>query len=153
MPKEPIRAGSEHVFRLSADLGGRRRRTPPNTGRVVATRIGLGGWPGQPRPADQRKFVVDFTGGALDALTRSDKVQPVVTASRGRIVKASCFQVRGTKEWRAFIDLELAGDDPIELRLHLTHDGTAITETWLYEFLCAADAVGEALRSRPIDPP
>ena len=40
-----------------------------------------------------------------------------------------------------------------DLHLHLTHDGTAITETWLYEFLPAADAVGEAMRSRPADPP
>ena len=151
VPKEPIRAGSEHSFAYRLTWAA----DPPNapkTGRVVATRIGLGGWPGQPRPSNQRKFVVDFAGGTLDRLGPTDIVQPVVTASRGRVVKATCFQVHGTKEWRAFIDVELTGDDPIELSLRLAQRGNVITETWIYEFLPTADPVSEGMRSRPRNP-
>jgi glucans biosynthesis protein len=122
-------------------------------GRVIATRVGLGGDPGRPRPADQRKFVVDFAGGPLDALTRADTVQPLVTVNRGQVVKATCFPVKETKWWRVFVDVEIKGDDPIDLRLYLARNGKAITETWVYEFLPAGDSIGAAIRSRtPLSP-
>jgi glucans biosynthesis protein len=147
LPKQPIRAGSEHRFAYRLSWAADPPRVP-TVGRVIATRIGLGGSPGQPRPANQRKFVVDFAGGPLDALTRADTVVPVVAVSRGRVVKTTCLPVVGTKSWRVFADVEIEGDDPIGLRLYLARNGTALTETWLYEFLPEADVVGAAIRSR-----
>lgn len=147
LPKEPIRAGSEHSFAYRL-IWAAEPPNQPNTGRVIATRIGLGGMPGHPRPANQRKFVVDFAGGPLEGLTRADKVKPILTVGRGQVVKATCFQVVGTKWWRVQLDLEVDGDDPIDLHLYLARNGNAITETWLYEFLPTADPIRAAIQSR-----
>jgi len=147
VPKVPIRAGSEHSFAYRMTWSSEPPDQPP-TGRVMATRIGLGGMPGQPRPLNQRKFVVDFAGGPLEALTRTDVLQPVITASRGQIFKAACWQIVGMRWWRVAFDLEIDGDDPIDLRLHLARDGSVMTETWVYQYLPAADPIGAALRSR-----
>jgi glucans biosynthesis protein len=152
VPKEPIRAGSEHSFAYRLTWGAD-RPNPPKAGRVIATRIGLGGWPGRPRPANRRKFVVDFAGGILDSLARADHVQPVVTASRGQVFEAICAEIAGTKWWRVLFDLEVEGDDPIDLRLYLVRNGNAITETWVYRFLPAADPIGAALESRILASP
>jgi glucans biosynthesis protein len=152
LPKEPIRAGSEHSFAYRLTWAAE----PPNqpsTGRVIATRIGLGGMPGHPRPANQRKFVVDFAGGPLEELTRADSVQPALTVSRGLVVKATCFQIVATRRWRVQLDLEVDGDDPIDLRLSLARNGKAITETWLYEFLPTADPIRAAIQSRTLGSP
>ena len=35
---------------------------------MVATRLGRGGQPGQPRPKGVRKFMVEFLGGPLETL-------------------------------------------------------------------------------------
>ena len=152
LPKDPIRAGSEHSFAYRLTWAAE-PPNQPNTGRVIATRIGLGGMPGHPRPANQRKFVVDFAGGPLEGLTRTDSVQPILTVSRGQVFKTTCFQVVGTRWWRIQLDLEVDGDDPIELRLYLARNGNPITETWLYEFLPTADPIRAAIQSRTLGSP
>ena len=39
-------------------------------------------------------------------------------------------------EWRAEFDLALTNDivEPVNLRLYLSLDGQALTETWLYQY-------------------
>ncbi|MBN9010652.1 MAG: glucan biosynthesis protein, partial [Rhizobiales bacterium] len=108
---------------------------PPILGRVVATRAGIGGVPGQPRPANQKKFVVDFAGGPLDALKKSDKVIPVVTLPKGEAINPYAIQVVGTRTWRAFFDIPEEGHDPVEIRLYLSLEGKPLTETWLFQFI------------------
>ena len=135
VPKGPVKAGAELRFAYRqywlAD-----EPHPPEVARVVATRIGIGGVPGRPRPlAPTRKFVVDFAGASLDALTRLDGVEPIVTATRGKIVNAYALPVVGTKNWRLTFDLAIEGTEPIDLRCYLRHEGAAMTETWLYQFL------------------
>src|SRR5690606_3458485 len=82
-PHEPTRAGQElhYAYRLhwSAD-----EPDFPPIGRVVSTRTGRAGVPGQPRPEDGVKLALDFEGGALGSLERG-QAEPIVTASRGRI--------------------------------------------------------------------
>jgi glucans biosynthesis protein len=134
VPKGPVKAGTELRFAYKqywlAD-----EPHPPEAGRVVATRIGLGGISGKPRPAGVKKFVVDFLGGPLDALTRLDGVESVVTATRGRVINPVVLPVVGTKNWRVSFDLAIEGTEPIDLRCYLRHEGSAMTETWLYQFL------------------
>ena len=72
-----------------------------------------------------------------------------VTTARGRIVDSGVFQVVDTKIWRAFFDLEFAGEEPIDLRLFLAGDSGSLTETWLYQFLPTADAVSLVLPPEP----
>jgi glucans biosynthesis protein len=64
-------------------------------------------------------------------------VVPVITTSRGRIEIPSARRIVSRPgEWRAAFDLALTGDivDPVNLRLYLSLDGQALTETWLYQY-------------------
>jgi glucans biosynthesis protein len=134
VPKAPVKPGTELRFAYRqywlAD-----EPHPPEVARVVATRLGIGGVPGRPHPPATKKFVVDFAGPPLDPLTRLDGVEPIVTATRGKIVNPYVLPVTGTKTWRLTFDLAVEGADPIDLRCYLRHEGAALTETWLYQFL------------------
>jgi glucans biosynthesis protein len=108
---------------------------PPAVGRTVATRIGRGGVPGQPRPAGAKKFVIDFEGGGLDELAQRFDVEPVVDTSRGKVEGHYAIKVVGTPRWRAFFDLTAEGDEPVELRCYLKLKDRVLTETWLFQYL------------------
>jgi len=64
----------------------------------VATRLGVGGQPGRPRPEGVRKFVVEFSGGPLADLPVGVKPEPILWTSRGNV--ADAFTEAGTG-WRA----------------------------------------------------
>ena len=135
LPKKPVKAGSEwHVgYRLHWT------DTEPYPSDVVArvchTRLGNAGVPGQPRPKGGRKFVIDFEGRPLKDVEKLDKVIPVVSASKGRIDNQYALQVVGTRNWRAFFDLYVEGEAPVDLRLFLKLGDRPLTETWLYQYL------------------
>ncbi len=111
---------------------------PTPLARCVATRLGRGGQPGQPRPEGVRKFVIEFLGGPLAALPYGTKPDFHVTASRGkvtpyRIVEPVPDGVPG--HWRVEFDLaEADGTEPVELRLYLTVGDQVASETWLYQY-------------------
>lgn len=133
VPKEPVEAGAafDLAYRLHwlADAP-----HPSPVARVVATRIGMGGVPGQPRPPGVRKFAVDFEGRVFDGLDRSSGVEPVVSTSRGTVSGAVAYPVVGTDRWRVIFDLETGDAGSIDLRMYLKHDDTALSETWIYQY-------------------
>ncbi|WP_157018153.1 glucan biosynthesis protein [Mesorhizobium xinjiangense] len=108
-----------------------------NAARVVATRTGLGGVPGQPRPEGVTKFTIDFEGSALDGLDRSSGVEAVIDTSRGAIDNVSTYPVVGTKRWRAMFDVTAQEEEPVDLRLFLRHEDRALSETWVYQLFPA----------------
>jgi len=108
---------------------------PKDIAKVVATRLGIGGIPGQiPVPRDKRKFVVDFTGGPLMQMHQRYDITPVVSASRGKIDNAYVVKVVGTDRWRALFDLQLEGGAPVDLRLFLRLGEKTLSETWIYQY-------------------
>ena len=62
--------------------------------------------------------------------------EPVVSASRGRVVDAFTEAVPDgvPGHWRAQFDLHAAGPEPVELRLFLRSRDQAMSETWLYQY-------------------
>ena len=75
-PAEPAVPGNRYDLRYKLDWV---RDSPPQTvARFIATRIGAGGVPGQPRPANAVKFVCDLDGKGLAGLDRSSGVEAVV---------------------------------------------------------------------------
>lgn len=134
VPEAPIAAGSSWSFRYRLHWRAQ-EPFPPTAGRVVATRIGRGGVPGQPRPKGRKKFVIDFEGGPLDRLAQSDPVEAAISASRGAVDNDYTLKVVGTKRWRAFFDLAAEGRDPVNLRCYLRLGGEILTETWLYQYV------------------
>jgi len=113
-------------------------RTPPvqpPLARVVATRTGAGGIVGQKRQYESRRFAVDFLGGDLALLDPQTVVEPVITASRGRVEITSARPLASIGGYRAMFDLVPApGTEPIALRMFLRANGQALSETWLYEW-------------------
>ncbi|TYC48310.1 glucan biosynthesis protein [Rhodobacterales bacterium] len=98
---------------------------------VVATRTGQGGVPGQPRPADQIKVVVEFEGSTLDGLTREDEIEPVVELSKGKAINPYLLPVVGTESWRLIFDTKLPDGEPVEARVYLKNGEDVLSETWL----------------------
>ena len=121
VPEAPVTAGSESHLRYRlhwlAD-----EPYPPPLARCVATRLGNGGQPGQPRPKGVRKFVVEFLGGPLTTLPAGVTPEPELWSSRGsftdyQITEAVPDGVAG--HWRTQFDLVVGGSDPVELRCFL----------------------------------
>ena len=109
---------------------------PSPLARCVATRLGNGGVPGQPRPANVRKFMVEFKGAPLEKLAFGEKPEAVLSASRGTFsyvfTEAVPDDVPG--HWRAQFDLTVDGDAPVDMRLYLRNKDQTLSETWLYQY-------------------
>jgi glucans biosynthesis protein len=135
VPGKPADAGSE--YNLSYRLyWAAEEPFPTDLARCVATRLGNGGQPGQPRPKGVRKFMVEFKGRPLEALAFGEKPEPVLWASRGTFsyifTEAVPDDVPG--HWRAQFDLTVSGTDPVEMRLFLRSGDKTLSETWLYQY-------------------
>src|SRR3984893_2965763 len=109
---------------------------PAELARCVATRLGKGGQPGQPRPKGVRKFMVEFEGPPLEALPFGVKPEPVLWASRGTFsyifTEAVPDDVPG--HWRAQFDFTVDGVEPVEMRVFLRAGDKILSETWLYQY-------------------
>jgi periplasmic glucans biosynthesis protein len=133
-PKEPCRAGSFHEMRYK--LHWRLEEPyPAQLARTVATRLGLGGIPGQQRPKGTIKFAVDFAGGRLAEFTRRGEIGLDVSAPSGKIERQAVYPVVGTDKWRAMFDFTAASENPVDIRLYLRKGDEALSETWLYQHL------------------
>ena len=134
-PGAPATAGSE--LDLSYRLSWVEDTPDVPVARFIATRIGAGGVPGQPRPANVVKFVCDLDGKGLGELDRESGVEAVVEASRGTVDLVFAFPIATTDRWRVTFDLDIGppdpADTPIDLRMYVSHDGKAMSETWLYQ--------------------
>lgn len=135
VPRDPARAGANYRLRYKLHWAADEPYPTP-LARCVATRIGRGGQPGQPRPPGVHKFMVEFLGGPLDKLPFGTKPEPVLTTSRGEFsyifTEAVPDGVSG--HWRAQFDLKVDGTEPVELRLYLKSAGKTLSETWLYQY-------------------
>ena len=109
---------------------------PTQLARCVATRLGNGGQPGQPRPKGVRKFMVEFKGGPLENIPFGVKPEAVLWASRGSFsyvfTEAVPNDVAG--HWRAQFDLTVQGAEPVEMRLFLKNGDETLSENWLYQY-------------------
>ncbi|WP_295550963.1 glucan biosynthesis protein [uncultured Pseudacidovorax sp.] len=136
VPAAPAAKGSSYSLRYrlywQAD-----EPFPGPLARCVATRIGRGGQPGQPRPQGVRKFMVEFVGGTLKDIPFGVKPEAVLTASSGSFsyvfTEAVPNGVPG--HWRAQFDFTPApgNNEPVDMRLYLRNGGLTLTETWLYQ--------------------
>ncbi len=133
VPQEPATAGSSYGYRYRLHWLAEEPYFPDGIGRTVATRTGRGGQPGRPRPPGLRKFVIEFAGGPLEGLPEAAEPEAVITASRGEISYVFTERVPGTERWRAQFDLAAEGEEPVELRVYLRHEGKPLTETWAFQ--------------------
>jgi glucans biosynthesis protein len=131
-PADKPQAGQELRFSYRLYWSSRPPFTPP-LAQVLATRTGMGGVVGQKRHYFSWRFAVDFTGGELATFAKCADVEPVISASRGRIEITSArpqFEING---YRAMFDLRPTDDstEPIDLRLYLRLHGKPLTDLGL----------------------
>lgn len=135
VPAEPAKAGASYRFRYRLHWRAD-EPYPTDMARCVATRLGNGGQPGQPRPKGVRKFMVEFLGGPLVNIPFGVKPEVVLWASRGAFsyVFSEAVPNGVPGHWRAQFDLTVTGTTPVELRLFLKDGGQDLTETWIYQY-------------------
>lgn len=133
---EPARAGDAKTYRYRLHWDEFEPYFPIlDKARCVATRIGRGGVPGQNRPRDVIKFIIEFDGANLSKIPWGVRPEVAVTTSRGELSLIRAEPLWYTPRWLAQFDLKAEGNDPVELRCFLTLEGKPITETWLYQWL------------------
>ena len=96
---------------------------------------GQGGIPGQPRPKNIVKYVVDFEGGKLSQFSQRGDIELEATAPSGFIERQSIYPVVGTNAWRAMFDFTAGSETPVDIRLHLHKGGEVLSETWVFQHL------------------
>ena len=134
-PADPAAAGKE--YDLAYRLNWVEASPAPPVAQFTATRIGAGGVPGQPRPANTVKFVCDLDGRGFQGLDRSSGVEAEVQASRGTIGLTAVYPIATKEGWRVTFDLDIGPDEgdnaPIDLRMFVHLDDRAMSETWIYQ--------------------
>ncbi|WP_111431180.1 glucan biosynthesis protein [Rhodobacteraceae bacterium DSL-40] len=149
MPAELPEAGDARAFEYRI-YWGLREPHASELARTQATRLGAGGVPGQPRPADQIKVVIDFEGPSLDGLTVEDGVEPVISAGQAEVINPYVLPIAGETGWRMTFDLKSPTDlDTLDVRAYLAKDGTPLTETWLGQLHPAQIAEIRGTRAAP----
>lgn len=131
-PEEPVKANQQKDFSYRLYWGNEMPDGMSKPARTIATRVGVGGIPGQPAIPKSRKFVIDFAGGDLDLLPNDADVEPVISVSSGTIQRPAARPIKEYNGWRVNFDLIWDGSDPIDLRCYLRFGGNALTETWIY---------------------
>jgi periplasmic glucans biosynthesis protein len=122
VPAAPPVPGQE--LRLAYRLSWGQEPPFPRVGaQVTATRVAAGSTPGAHR------FVLDFSPASQPG---EGPVEPVISASVGRILHASAQRNEVTGGWRVAFELLLEKDAPVELRCFLKRGGDALGETWSY---------------------
>lgn len=128
-PAEPTRAGARLTFDYKLTWSARDPAADAPS-RVVATRLGTGGRPGEDPRAGQRKLVVDFAGPALTGLDLNSGVRCTVDVANGRAIETHAYPVIGRPAlWRATVDVAASGTVPADVRLWLGRGGAALSET------------------------
>jgi glucans biosynthesis protein len=142
-PTAKPKAGQELLFAYRLYWGAQMPIESP-LAKVAATYTGPGGIVGKKRDYFSWRFVVDFAGGDLTQLFKdgrvNNKLKPVITASRGQVEITSVRPLASLRGYRAMFDLKPdTSNEPIDLRLYLSFDGNAMSETWLYQWTPPAE--------------
>ncbi|HUN24754.1 MAG TPA: glucan biosynthesis protein [Steroidobacteraceae bacterium] len=133
VPAQPVRAGRpiKLSYVLSAYLDS--PLWPPG-GRAIATRTGDFPVNGVQFHTGAQRVMIDYAGGDLDGLDRTQPVQAAVSASGGRVDLVSVTRIAATGAWRVtFRVMPYKPKEAVDLRCYLTLYGEALTETWTYQ--------------------
>ena len=131
-PDAPAKAGQTWQFAYRMFFVLDKPGLPPG-GKTLATRIGRGGVGGEVTPG-KRKFVIDFVGERLKALSADTPIEAVVTATSGQVDHQVVQRNHFIDGWRVFFELKSDDDAPVELRCFLKSGEDILTETWSYQW-------------------
>jgi glucans biosynthesis protein len=105
----------------------------PPGGRAVSTRRDRGS---VTTSHQGYRYVVDFLGPGLEAVSAEETPRAVVSATAdAEVYDEHVTRNPVTGGWRLTFQIKPKGDLPVELRAYLARDGSALTETWSYPWL------------------
>ncbi len=109
----------------------REEPSSPELGRVLASRVGRVVVEPPKDPANLR-FVVDFGGQALEALTNQEQLSVESSFGDGvKFVADSLYKLEANGAWRMVLEIEDPGR-AVDLKARLIHRGKPVTETWTF---------------------
>ena len=131
VPSSPLKAGESRTYRYQTWTFADTPMEEP-LARVVRSRQGWGGIPGQSNPPDEqlRQFIIDFRGGELEGLDASQPVSVHLTTSSGETTETKVTALPDGDTWRASFKLLPDGETPADLRLTLMLRDQRLSETW-----------------------
>jgi glucans biosynthesis protein len=133
VPEAPFSAGDErrYRYRLITFDG---RLEAQTLAQVVRTGTGWDALPGEASqaPRSQRRFIIDFAHGTLDAVDRDARVEALIHTTSGEISDLRTTRLPTGHGWRVSFRLAPDGARPADMRLYLVLDGTRSSETWSY---------------------
>jgi glucans biosynthesis protein len=136
VPARKLAAGSrlDLAYRLEAAQGD---GSESPRGRVIATRIATVDPLKPPYKPDRRsrRFLIDFAGDNLAALSPKVPVEGIVAVNDGQVIGPIGVErtpIAGTL--RAQFTVRRDSDEPTELRAFLRHGADTLTETWSYRW-------------------
>jgi glucans biosynthesis protein len=128
VPSAPVEASKPLKFSYLLSSHSDSPQWPPG-GKAIATRTTAAGAGSR---EDARRVLIDFAGGDLDGLDRSQPVRPYVSANGGRVDTVTVERLADTGAWRVtFRVTPSKAKQPVDLRCYLTLYGEALTETWM----------------------
>ncbi len=134
VPKKKIKAGKEYRFSYKLNWSG---DVPFDNllAEVSATYTGVGGVSGM-LETEKRKFVIDFSGAALDYKKdiESGELKPAVSVNEGKIVGTHMIYNPLTKGATVYLDYKPSGKIA-EFRVSLQKSGKNVSEVWSYQWL------------------
>ncbi|MFP4272313.1 MAG: glucan biosynthesis protein [Halothiobacillaceae bacterium] len=131
-PRPPADAGTRWRFAFRMDFGQAAQPPAEDLLEVIATRIGLAHYAGEPRDDGTLRLVIDMAPSREGETPRAMEPEALVTTSRGSVEVVDLSRVVGSNQWRLMIDLNASGRDPVDLSAQLAVDGVPVSETWLY---------------------
>jgi glucans biosynthesis protein len=134
VPTAPVEAGKPLKFQYLLTAHSDSPQWPPG-GKAIATRTGNAAVIGVAKEKDEgRRMVIDFAGGDLDGLDRSQPVKAFVSANGGQVDTVTVERLPENGAWRVTFRVPpTRGKQPVDLRCYLTLYGEALTETWMYQ--------------------
>ncbi len=132
VPEKPTAAGQTWNFEYKLHFA-LEEPIAPTLGRALTTRIGAGGT--DSKNQKQRKFVVDFGGHKLQALSPGAPVTADLSVSSGQLTGQIVHKNLLNGGWRLAFEYEPeAGKEPAEFRGVLRMGNEILTETWIYQW-------------------
>lgn len=143
-PGHSVKKGDTLQFAYKLTFGNRDIPGSP-LGRARDTYVGDGNKTGGGSKAGAYRVIVDFAGGALDALPPDTPVTSTVSVGgKGKIYEHFVEYLPSVKQWRLSILAKPEDGKPLSLRAFLKNGDDTISETWSYEIPVVNTILGEA---------
>ncbi len=133
VPAVPVEPGKALRFSYVLSSFSDSPRWPPGA-RAIATRTGSAAGSGNKEntAGASRRVVIDFAGGELPGLDKSQPVKAEVVAKDATVDAVTVERLPESDIWRVAFRVTTKTKQPTDMRCYLTLYGDVLSETWTY---------------------